>query len=294
MLPNSYIVGTPKSGTTSLFHYLNDHPEVFMCPVKEPNFFSYDQILQQNLYYSEKGIGIKEDYEKLFKEVSIEKAIGEASVSYLFYDKVPARIKASVPDAKIIIILRNPVDRGFSHYLMDKRLGYVDLSFEDIVYKRVDHPLLALYYQQFIELGFYFEQVKRYLDIFGNEQVRVYINEDLKADITQVVQSLYDFLDVDSGHMPDLGKKYNVYQEPRNTLIRNLYSARTLRRFSRTIVPNRLIDTVKNTLLVRGEKPMLSSSTREHLNELFRMNILQTGDLIDRDLSHWCGESEFA
>jgi sulfotransferase family protein len=164
MLPNFFIIGAAKAGTTSLYHYLEDHQEVFMCSVKEPNYFSYDDIIRQNLYYSEKGFGNKEEYEALFKDVTSEKAIGEASVSYLFYEKTPTKIKAVVPDAKIIIILRNPVDRGFSHFLMDKKLGYISLVFEDVIFKRVQHKNIDLYYQQYVELGLYHEQVKRYKD----------------------------------------------------------------------------------------------------------------------------------
>lgn len=290
MLPNFYIVGAPKSGTTSLFHYLDEHPEVFMCPEKEPNYFSYQDIILQNLYYAEKGIDNKQDYENFFQNVTSEKAIGEASVSYLFYKKVPTRIKIAAPDARIIIILRNPVDRGFSHYLMDSRLGYVNLSFEDIVFKQVDHPLLALYYQQFVELGFYYEQVKRYLDVFGEEQVKIFINEDLKADISKVLLSVYDFLKINNNLMPNLKKQYNVYQKPRNTFISHLYSSKHLRRLARKIIPENLLDTVKNTLLIKGQKPKLPPETRKYLNGLFKDDILQTAGLIGKDLSHWCGE----
>ncbi len=290
MQPNFFIVGTPKSGTTSLFHYLDEHPEVFMCSKKEPNYFSYQDIVQQNLYYVEKGIGNKEEYEKFFEDVTSEKAIGEASVSYLFYEKVPARIKIIAPNAKIIIVLRNPVDRAFSHYLMDKRLGYLNISFEDIIYKRVQHPLLDLYYQQFVELGFYFKQVKRYIDLFGEGQVKIFTNEDLKKDISEVILSVFDFLKISSNLMPDLKKQYNVYQKPRNIFVSYLYSARFLRRLARKIIPKNLVGTVKNTLLIKGQKPKLSIGTRKYLNNLFKDDILQTAGLIDRDLSHWYGE----
>ncbi len=290
MKPNFFIAGTPKSGTTSLFHYLDEHPEVFMCPIKEPNFFSCDQIVMQQLYYKKKDITRKDDYEKLFQNVRTEIAIGEASVSYLFYDKVPARIKTTVPDAKIIIILRDPADRAFSHYLMDSRLGYVDLTFEDIVYQRTDHRLGALYYHQFVELGLYYEQVKRYLDIFGTDQVKIFINEDLREDMTKVILDVYDFLQIDPTLMPDLDKQYNVYQKPRNSVVKALYSAQTIRRMARAIIPNGLVDRVKDTLLVRAEKPQIASGAKKYLNDLFKENMSQTGELIGRDLSHWCGE----
>ena len=287
MLPNFYIAGTPKSGTTSLYHYLNGHPDVFMCPVKEPNFFAYDEIISQNLYYSEKGIGSQSEYEALFNDVAKETAVGEASVAYLFYPKTPGKIKAVCQNARIIIILRNPVDRGFSHYLMDMRLGYVNIPFEDIVYKRADHPLLDLYYQQFIELGLYHDQIKRFLDTFGDSQVRIFLYEDLKEDITQVILSSYEFLDLNCAILPDLEKKHNVYRQPRNRLVQFLYSAKSFRGLVRNIIPGRFVDKIKNGLLVKGKKPQLSLETRAYLQYLFRDDIKKTATLIGRDLSGW-------
>ncbi len=287
MLPNFYIAGTPKSGTTSLYNYLNEHPEVFMCSVKEPNYFAHEEIIAQNLYYAEKGIGSRSEYEALFKDVETETAVGEASVAYLFYPKTPAKIKAVCQDAKIIIILRNPVDRGFSHYLMDTRLGYVNIPFEDIVFKRADHPLLDLYYQQFVELGLYHAQIKRFLDTFDDSQVRIFLTEDLREDISRVVLSCYEFLGINSAILPDLKKRHNVYRQPRNGLVQLLYSAKALRRFARGIIPGKLVESVKNGLLIKGEKPQLSMVNREYLQELFIDDIKKTSALIGRDLSGW-------
>ncbi len=287
MIPNFFIAGTPKAGTTSLFQYLNEHPQVFMCSVKEPNFFSYDEIDQQNLYYSEKGISNKKDYEALFKNISSEMAIGEASVSYLFYKNVPYKIQAAIPKAKFIILLRNPVDRAFSHYLMDLRLGYVDVSFEDIVQRRSAHPLSDLYYQQYVEIGLYYEQIKRFLSVFGPSQVKIFINEDLRADVTNVVSSVYGFLNVDRTFIPDFEKKYNVYQKPRNSIIKKIYSFNKIRQIGRLIVPANHIDNIKNTLLRKEAKPRLSNEIREYLKKLFAKDIKRTGNLIGRDLSPW-------
>src|SRR6188508_1581564 len=146
-LPNFFIVGAPKAGTTSLYYYLKRHPEVFMSPIKEPNFFAYEETIKQNLYHKEKGVGTLEEYKDLFAEANgRHKAIGEASVSYLFYPPVPERIKQMVPDAKIIISLRNPVDRALSHYYMEYKLGYVNVPLEDILLKKTRHRNAHLWY----------------------------------------------------------------------------------------------------------------------------------------------------
>ena len=148
MLPNFIIVGAPKAGTTSLYHYLSEHPQVFMSDPKEVNFFSKEEIEAQGLYYQDFKAKDLNSYEKLFNEGIGKKAVGEGSVSYLFYPDTPAKIKASIPEVKIIILLRNPVERGYSHYLMDYRMGLTDLSYEEIVYKTSSHKNLNLYYQQ--------------------------------------------------------------------------------------------------------------------------------------------------
>lgn len=287
MLPNFFIVGAPKAGTTSLYYYLDEHPEIFMCPIKEPNYFSHKEIVEQNLYYEEKGVENKGQYENLFKCVTLEKAIGEASVSYLFYKNTPLRIQKEVPEAKIIIILRNPADRAFSHFLMDQRLGLVKLSFDDIVFKKTNHLMANLYYQQFIELGFYHDQVERYFDCFGTKKVKVLLTEDLKIDLTKVVLDVYDFLGIEDKSLPNLDKKHNVYRKPKNRVVKNLYSSKKIRTLAKKIIPDQLLSTVKNYALVQDKKPELSNDIRVHLNTLFHEDIISTSKLIKRDLTFW-------
>ncbi|OEU63625.1 MAG: hypothetical protein BBJ57_13325 [Desulfobacterales bacterium PC51MH44] len=287
MLPNFFIVGTAKAGTTSLYHYLEDHPEVYMCPIKEPNFFSYEEICRQSLYYKERGVGDRLEYENLFTGARNKKAIGEASVSYLFYPATATKIRKTCPKAKIIILVRDPIDRAFFHYLMDTRLGYIDLSFEDIVFKKGSHHLLELYWQQYIGLSFYYDQVKRYLDIFGEEQVKVLLNEDLRENAFRVVLSVYEFLGINNSILPDSERQHNVYQKPRNVLVRQLYSVNPLRTLAKAIIPARLVESVKDTLLVREEKPELSENTRKYLASLFADDTLKLQKLINRDLSTW-------
>src|SRR6185436_18154558 len=201
-LPNFFIVGAPKAGTTSLYYYLKRHPEVFMSPIKEPNFFAYDETVKQNLYHKEKGVGTLEEYKELFASVNgHHKAIGEASVCYLFYPSVAKKIKQMVPNARIIMSLRNPVERAYSHYYMENKLGYVSESLEDIVFKKSNHPNAHLYYQQFVELGLYHQQVKRYLDAFGTEQVKIFIHDDLNDKLESMILSVFDFLQIDNTHV---------------------------------------------------------------------------------------------
>src|SRR3712207_4104321 len=114
-LPNFLVIGAMKSGTTALYYYLEQHPEIYMSPVKEPNFFS-----QENAADTVTHIGT---YEQLFKGASGKKAIGEASHSYLYEPRAAAEIRRYVPKVKLIAILRNPIDRAYSHFLHMVRSG---------------------------------------------------------------------------------------------------------------------------------------------------------------------------
>ena len=127
-----FIVGAPKSGTTSLYHYLNEHFDVEMSSQKEPDFFSDESLQKQGMYYGRNRVDTIGKYNALFEKEDVILR-GEASVSYLYYEDVPKKIKEYNHDGKIIIILRNPIDRAFSHYLMDYRLGLISESFERVI-----------------------------------------------------------------------------------------------------------------------------------------------------------------
>ncbi len=286
ILPNFFIVGAPKAGTTSLYFYLKEHPEVFMCPVKEPEFFSYEEIEAQNLYYKKKRVKNVQEYVRLFRDVKNEKAIGEASVSYLFYPEVPSKIKKLIPYAKIVIILRNPVERAYSHYLMDYKMGYIEIPFEQAVFKKTNSKWADLYYQQYVELGFYYKQVKRYLDVFGQKQVLILFNEDLKNNPEKVMRTLYDFLQVRDDFYPDGLKLYNTFEVPKDGIIKKLYSFYFLRNSIRKIVPRNYLEKMKK-LFFDKEKPELSEEVGEYLKKIYKEDIKRLETLLNKDLSGW-------
>jgi len=285
---NFFIVGTPKAGTTSLYYYLEEHPEIYMSPIKETNHFSYKEIKEQGLYYNVDYVITPEAYQDQFSGLTNEKAVGEASVSYLFYASVPAQIKAYNPEARIIIVLRNPVDRGFSHYLMDKRLGFVSNTLEEIVDTGHDkNSQLNLFYQQFISLGCYYEQVKRYLDTFGKNQVRVFLYEDIQSDIDEVVKQIYTFLSVNDKYQPATDRKHNVFLAPKGLFIKKLYTFKPVRKVVKKLFGGPLQDKIKQVFFEREKKPILSPALKVKMQAIFKDDITKTAQLINRDLSHW-------
>lgn len=289
MLPNFIIVGAPKSGTTSLYHYLSEHPQVFMSEPKEVNFFSREEIERQGLFYKDFKAKDLDEYKKLFLEANDEKAVGEGSVSYLFYPETPAKIKALLPDVKIIILLRDPVSRGYSHYLMDYRLGLVDVPYEEIVLKTCTYKNAHLYYQQYVELGLYYEQVKRYFELFGKEQVKIYFQEDLRQDTQKIILDLYEFLEIDPSDMPNIEREHNAFSMPKSNLIHKLYSSHFIRTFLSIVFPETLKEKIKNALFERKQKPKLDEQLRVQLLDIYRQDIKNLEGLLNKDLSHWYG-----
>lgn len=281
-----FIVGAPKAGTTSLYHYLNEHPEVEMSSQKEPDYFSDYALLEQGMYYGKNRIDNINKYHGLFTPNAV-KLRGEASVSYLFYNDVPQKIKDYNQKSKIIIILRNPIDRAFSHYLMDYRLGLVSESFEDIINKKSKHKNAHLFYQQYIQVSEYAPQIKRYLNVFKRQNILFIDYEDFKNDVAEVVNNVYLFLGVNDDFQPNLNKKHNTYTLPKNGIIRYIYSFVSFRNFLSSIFSKGLVESIRNSLFINDRKPKLSNANREFLNEFFKEDLRELNTLLNKDFTKW-------
>ena len=282
-----FIVGAPKAGTTSLYHYLNEHPQVEMSLQKEPDYFSDKAIQSQGLYYSKNRIDTEEKYNTLFNTQKKDVIFGEGSVSYLFYPTVSQDIKAYNPIAKIIIMLRNPIDRAFSHYLMDYRLGLVSDSFEDIINKKSKHKNAHLFYQQYIKVGEYATQLKRYFDIFDKENILLVDYEDFKSDVTGTVNSVYSFLNVSTESAVDVNKKHNTFTMPKNKLIRFMYSFVVIRNILSFIFPKNMVKAVRLILFRKDKKPKLLEETSNQLKHYFSNDVRLLESIIGKDYSKW-------
>jgi hypothetical protein len=291
-MPNFLIIGAQKAGTTSLYHYLKQHPQIYMSPVKEAHFFDYEGTERQAFRgpgpsSHPRKVDNVEDYRALFDGASGEKAIGEVSPLYLYIPEAPGRIRRRIPDAKLIAILRNPADRAYSAFLHTTRRGLEPLTdfaqalgAEEGRIRDNWHP--RYHYRQ---RGFYHTQLKRYFDVFERDRIGIYLYEDLIADPLGVLRSIFRFLEVDEAFVPDMSVKYNITGVPRNRAVRALVKrlgslTPALRRF----LPFGLLQLVKGRLFA---KPPLSSDVRRELIEGYRQDISMLQDLIRRDLSGW-------
>ena len=282
---NFFIVGAPKSGTTSLYKYLDQHKGICMSTIKEPNYFSSEDLNRQDLYYKAKVVSKIESYNKLFVKKSNKQILGEASVSYLFYKDVPEKIFAYNKKAKIIIILRNPVERAYSHYLMDYRLGYVKVSLDDILSNSISKNHL-LFYQQYIELGFYYNQVKRYIDVFGRENVCVKLYDQLNEDNKSFTNKIISFLNLELQDNIDFKLPYNRSKSSKNSFIQKLYSFSFLRKSISFLSPNFIIRFLNKKFF--NQKPQRITEILENkLLDLYSEDILLLEKMLNLDLSSW-------
>ena len=277
-----FIVGTPKAGTTSLFHYLNAHPEIKMSSEKEPDYFSDKELYEQGLYYGGSRIENLEKYNKLFSGGKEEKIMGEGSVSYLFYPQVPIRIKEYNPESKIIIMFRNPIERAFSHYLMDYRMGLTSDSFETIFDSKS-----GLNFQQYFLLGNYSSQIKNYFEVFEKENIHIIWYSHFKKNTPFEVEKVFDFLNLKSTHSIDFNKVHNSFSMPKNNFIRKIYSAVWLRKILAFMFPPKLIKLVRKIIFREGNKPKLQEDLRKKIQLYYQNEIKEMEQILSVNLSRW-------
>jgi hypothetical protein len=298
-LPNFLIAGAAKCGTTAVANYLDQHPEIYFSPVKEPKFIS-----SQFIHFPLQGKGddfiesftVKrfEDYKKLFKKArAVHRAIGEASVENLYYyeQSIPV-IKRYLSEPRILIILRNPIDRAFSAYkqmLRDERESLpFEKAFAQEERRRADNWEFLWFYGS---VGLYAAQVEAFLNSFARVQVMFF--DDFLADPHDFCRSIFTFLNVNPDFKIALTQKRNVSGIPKNALYRTMLRASALKGriyrmlttlgvSDRSIQP--ILESIRNGALTDFRMP---PETRVFLQNFYRKDIQRLGRLLDRDLTHW-------
>ena len=292
-LPNFLIVGAQKAGTTSVYEYLSQHPDVFMSTPKEPHFFTYmtgdapSGGHHSPFYKPQRRVTEVHEYESLFANANGALAIGEASPSYLYSPHVAERISGIIPDSKIIAILRNPVERAFSNFQMNERLGQEPLkTFEAALAAEDDRVANDWGYAwHYFRKGLYDEQVVRYRQHFAQDQLLVTLHDDLVRDPAGFVRQLFTFLNVDPSFSPNLAISSNVSGVPRSRVLGTLLKpALMVHHYWSPFVPRKLRHTLRGKLLVRAR---MQPDTRSALVDRYRSSIASLEALIDRDLSNW-------
>jgi hypothetical protein len=295
-LPTFLIIGAARSGTTTLYEYLDAHPEVFVSELKEPCFFGLEgetlNFQDPKSFLNKRGVTRLEDYQSLFTGAESFKAVGEASTLYLYSAKAAERIKHYLPGVKLIVILRNPAERAYSNFIMNRRDGRETetdfLAAFNSEEKRIQNNWgFGWHYRS---LGFYHEQLARYYALFPAEQMRIYLFDDLVQDADKTVRDMYQFIGVDENFLPEMDIQANTSGVPKSEFVsRALNKPTPIKRIARALVPEKLrkalFARIKSSNLEKA--PKLDRDTQLKVLEVYREDILRLQDLIGRDLSAW-------
>lgn len=313
--PNFLVIGAAKCGTTSLYHYLKSHPEVYMSPIKEPNYFSTDinpeNFSQQykdierrkrlNLEEYVKGdmkrevwgyfVRARHHYTGLFKNVSNEKAVGEISNSYLFSKEAAVNIKNTLPSVKLIAILRNPVERMYSHYIANLRDGKTYKPFRQEVEEDYHQPVKGWYTTHcYVEMGLYYDQVKRFVDTFPKEQLRIYLYDDLKNNPEALLKDICMYLGINAGFKFNTSMKFNEARVPKNEKLLYMLSTSGLKKNIFRLMPGSVKENLKSLFFKKEKAAPMSAADREWAASFYKDEINRLQQLINRDLSAWMPE----
>jgi len=304
--PNFFIVGAPKSATTALNKYLHQHPDVFIPNVKELHYFGTDLDFLppgQNFKTVPRSKEELEYYLSFFEGAEGASAIGEASVWYLYSKKAAEEIKAFASEAKIIITLRNPVDLLYSlhsQFLWEGNEDIVDFTSALAVEpdRKQGNRLPAtmdfrkgLFYREVVRFS---DQVKRYLDLFGPQNVLVLFYEDFSSDPESSFTTVLNFLGVSDTFIPEF-RRVNANKKVRSKTLRNiLKNPGSIVRLGGKIIPDsirsKVIHYLRNVNTKYEERAALKPQIRSQLTQEFKPEIEKLQNILQRDLSFWFQE----
>jgi len=290
--PNFIIVGANKSGTTSLYHYLSQHPDIFMSADKEPHYFAPAK------WCGHPPMGLV-DYQNLFIDSEHHSAIGEASTGYLYYPESAALIHQKIPDCRIIIMLRNPVERAFSGYSHERREGMETVSFEQALVEE-KHSLRQVngddYSFNYVKQCIVSPLIKQYLKLFTKDQVLICLYDDLVSEPNTLMRSVFNFLKVNENFKGEWNYHYNASGLPKYQLLHDLidgsnYLSRRLTKLFFSGRPESKLNYVWHQLrdwnINKGGKITILPKTKTYLHKQFAEEIINLESILNRDLSHW-------
>jgi len=280
--PNLFIVGAPKAGTTSLYHYLNQVPEIYMSPVKEPNYFSAKTVGDKHQL---RPIRDKKKYLHLFEKDKNSKYIGEASTSYLSDPEAPELIHNISPDAKILISLRDPVERAYSHYLMIKENRRTNLNFCDQLNKEfAKNPDINMSHLH-LQVGFYSKWVKVYLETFGKNQVKILIFEEFISKPKDTIDKILKFLHLKYTLNDFTPEVHNPYGEIKGPLARKIRSSTIAHTLSNKLLSKSNREFLKEKLIFsKKPKPSIDEESRTKLIKYYYEDVKKLRIILKREL----------
>lgn len=291
ILPNFLVIGAQKAATTSLHHYLVQHPQIYLPEQKETKFFVLDELYSRGLdFYRSEHFGAW----------SGETAVGEVDPDYMYFGEVAGRVAASldVSKLKIIVLLRNPVDRAFSHYLMTHRRGIEPLSFAAALEAETQRlqggDFESRMHYSYADRGKYIEQLEAYVSLVGRANVLVLLTEDLEGSPVEAMCQVFTFLGVNPGFQPEgLNVRFHQAMSPRSMwLLQRIRGQGFEKRLFRALFPfrdlrHRLRANLLKWNLGKARGARISATDRRKLTECFRPYNDRLARFLERDLGHW-------
>lgn len=274
-------VGGEKTASTWIYKCLLEHPQICGPREKELSYFDTVKLIgvpeREKSEYEKRGL---EGYREYFKGCPSDAVIGEFTVTYLHDKKVAPLLAELFPDIKIIISLRNPIERTFSQYLgLRENQRALFKSFEVAIEKE----------PEFIRRSMYSEYISEYLKYFPKDRIFITLQDDIIANPLAVLQQLFRFLGVDDTFVPPstYTKERSAEDKGVQTIRDRIYGRTITKLLARAVKKIGLSSLSKRVIKSFVKKPTMSTNTRSHLFEIFKKDIGETSSIIGRDLSSW-------
>jgi hypothetical protein len=321
MLPNFFVIGAPRSGTTSVYEYLDAHPDVYMSTTKEPDFFAQPEVdavhplggepqersLVDDAEQSPDLAAQLAPYQKLFAGATGQSRRGEASALYLGHPTAAWHLRSYMPDAPVVVILRNPAERAFSHVVHAKRIyaesgvsspagaegRTIDEEFERAVKVATTEGMPEVTVSEpeiWVRAGFYHAHLTRWFELFPREQFAIFLFEDLATDAPGVMKTIYGHLGIDVSFKLPTTEAFNASVVPKNQrLFQAFTTTNPIMKQAKSLAPPRVrafAGRTRNKYL-GGAKPEVEDDLGATLQSIYREDTERLQDLIGRDLTAW-------
>ena len=293
-LPSFLVVGAAKSGTTALYEYLIRHPSIYLSSgTKESRFLTgLTPITDPEICRYVRVVTSFEEYAQLFNAATPDQIIGEVDpwLLYLHQRSVQRIIHYLEPQVKLIVILREPVSRAYSHYYHIVKQGWTTTTFEQIAERFIDNGEDMWFHRMIFEASQYSEQLATFLDVFDRQNMLILRHNEMHSNLNGVVQRVFDFLGVDPHFEPDKLFKANVGGIPRNRQLHSILTKKTLMwRLVKPMLPISVRRKLRYSLVNRNLRryPPLAMGLRQELRNYYRDDVLRSQELINDDLSDW-------
>ena len=298
-IPNFLVIGVPKAGTTSLWHLLRQHPDIYMPKLKEPRFF----VDIPDSSPRHKQVSTLEEYRRLFGGATSEKMLGEASAGYFHNVQNPGEVSELLNNPKLVVMLRNPMERAFSHFLFSKQKGLEPKSttFRSAIRNKTVSVKDGIRQRPYVEVGFYNRHFVKWRSSFREDKINIILFEDFINNSVESAQEVYDFLGVDSSYRPDDVGRHAKSGIPKSEFLHKLLIEETgyIKKIIKKSTSNEIAEYVRaiaqpirrwlKNLNLEGKK--IPQEEYDELRQTYRKDIIRLSKNVDRNVLDWLGKN---